>query len=121
MAINFTKQLVHGFRFSSIEVSEKLELLSELFPCSSIQNSIDDLIQLKVSTNCALFWLTKDRLKCNFIFHLYVCVDRKTPALSIVTALHRTSQTPGTGASNVCPRSAETLGQIVKVNVYKFA
>ena len=55
-----------------------------------------------------------------FIFPLYVCVDRKTPASSIVTALHRTRQTPGTGASNVSRRSAKTLGQSAKVNVCQF-
>ena len=94
-------------------------MLTELFPCSEIQNSIDD--QLKgVSTECSLFWLTKDRLKRNFIFRLYVCMDRKTPALSIVTALHPTRQTPGTGASNVSPRSAQTFGQSEEVNAYEF-
>ena len=70
--------------------------------------------------NCSLFWLTKYRLKRHFLFHFCACFNRKTPALSIVTALHGVSQTPGTGANNVSQRSTQALGQGDKVNVFIF-
>ena len=70
--------------------------------------------------NCSLFWLFKYWLKRHFVFHFCACVNRKTPALSIVTALCRTIQTPGTGANNVSQRLTQTLGQSDKVNVSNF-
>ena len=96
--------------------AEKLELL-QAFPV---------LLNPKLGRRSAevikssLCWLTKYRLKRQFLLHFCACFNRKTPALSIVTALHGTSQTPGTGANNVSQRSTQALGQSDKVNVYNF-